>query len=235
MSGQHKPRGSKDEQYARREAGARMLLSGRYRQAEIADALGVSHGTVRGWSSQLQTTGGRLPRKAQRGRRKGTGRALTQRQERQMIALIRDKNPKQLKLPFYLWSVGAVTVLIEKKCGVLLSESATRKYLKAWGFTIQRPATRYTSRDDVAVQRWLEEEYPAIAAQARLEGAEIHWLFPVALRDAQPLPAERLDETGINNQAVYQRSIAINEKFVPNFSGYARYAAASRCFRQRSA
>ncbi len=192
MTGRNRKRGSKDGQYAVRQAGLRMLSSGKYTQAQIAEALGVAHGTVRGWSSKRRAGDKRLTTQARRGRRPGQGRALTKPQERRIIALIRDKNPKQLKLPFYLWSVGAVTALIEKKCGVLLSESGTRKYLKAWGFTIQRPATRYTSRDDVAVQRWLEEEYPAIAAQAKAEGAEIHWL----------------DETGINNQAVYQRSYA---------------------------
>lgn len=106
--------------------------------------------------------------------------------------MIRDKKPQQLHLEFYLWSVGAVMALIEKKLGKRLSESGTRKYLKAWGFTIQRPATRYSRREDVVVQRWLAEDYPQISAAAKAEGAEIHWL----------------DEAGVNNQTVYQRGFA---------------------------
>ena len=74
----------------------------------------------------------------------------------------------------------------------MVSESSVRNYLKRWGFTIQRPVTRYSRRDDVVVQRWLAEDYPRIAARAKAEGAEIHWL----------------DETGVNNQAVYQRGFA---------------------------
>jgi transposase len=59
-----------------------------------------------------------------------------------------------------------------------------------------RSFTRYTSRDDVVVQRWITQEYPKIAAKAKKEKAEIHWL----------------DETGVNNQAIYQRSFALKGK-----------------------
>ncbi|MFZ0694925.1 MAG: IS630 family transposase [Alphaproteobacteria bacterium] len=170
-----------------------MLRARKHTQAEIAAVLGVSHGTVRGWSSQSRAGERRVLRQGKRGRPKGDGRALSATEERRIIAVVRDKLPQQLSLPFYLWSVGAVMTLIEKKCGKTLSESGGRKYLKAWGFTVPRPATRYTSRDDVVVQRWLSTEYPKIAAQAAKQRAEIHWL----------------DETGVNNQAVYQRGYAL--------------------------
>jgi transposase len=170
-----------------------MLSQERHSQAEIAGALGVAHGTVRGWSSKLKRSGKTaLTKQCKRGRRVGQGKILNRQEERRIIGLICDKNPKQLHLPFYLWSVGAVMTLIEQRCGKTLSESSVRGYLKSWGFTIQRPATRYTSRNDVVVQQWLVEAYPAIAAQAKKEGAEIHWL----------------DETGVNNQAIYQRGYA---------------------------
>jgi transposase len=169
-----------------------MLMSGKYRQAEIAEALGVAHGTVRGWSSKLKAKASGVKSKAVRGRPEGVGRSLTKAEERKIIGLIRDKNPQQLQMEFYLWSVGAVMALIEKMFQKSLSESGVRKYLTSWGFTIQRPATRYSSRDDVLVQCWLQDVYPAIAAKAKNEGAEIHWL----------------DEAGVNNQAIYQRGYA---------------------------
>ena len=37
------------------------------------------------------------------------------------------------------------------------------------------PARRAYDQNPGAVRRWMEETYPAIAAQAREEGAEIHW------------------------------------------------------------
>ena len=192
MTGRNGTRGNKDAQHAVRQSGLRMLSSKKYTQAQIAEALGVAHGTVRGWSSQRKTKGAALGKQARRGRPKGDGKALTKTEERKIITIIRDKNPSQLHLEFYLWSVGAVMTLIEKKLGKSLSDSGTRKYLKSWGFSIQRPATRYSRRDDVVVQRWLALEYPRIAEEAKAEGAEIHWL----------------DETGVNNQAIYQRGFS---------------------------
>lgn len=192
-TGRRRARGSKDAQFTKRETALRMLASGRYRQAEIATILGVAHGTVRGWSSKMQAGDPAVTTVAKRGRRMGQGAILTAADQRRIIAKIRDKNPRQLKMEFQLWSVGAVMTLIERDLGKTLSESGTRKYLKLWGFTIQRPATRYSRRDDVIIQRWLAEEYPRIAARAKSEGAGIHWL----------------DETGVNNQAFYHRCYAL--------------------------
>lgn len=189
-------RGSKEAQFTKRQLGLQMLRTGEYLQAEIAQILGVSHGTVRGWSSKLQAHDKTVESQAKRGRKTGTGRILTRQQEARIIGIIRDKTPQQLKMFFYLWSVGAVMALIEERFGITVSESCVRKYLAAWGFTIQRPATRYTSRDDVLVQNWLQKSYPKIAQTAKKEGAEIHWL----------------DETGVNNQAIYQRGYALRGK-----------------------
>jgi transposase len=65
-------------------------------------------------------------------------------------------------------------------------------YLRRWGFTPQRPIKRALERQDAAIQAWLAEHYPKIAARAKAEGAVIHWG----------------DETGISNQPVYGRSFA---------------------------
>jgi transposase len=51
---------------------------------------------------------------------------------------------------------------------------------------------RATERDPAAIEAWLARAYPAIAARARREKAEIHWA----------------DETGLSNQANYGRSFA---------------------------
>jgi transposase len=127
-----------------------------------------------------------------RGRRPGEQKALTSREEAKIRKLIVGKCPDQLKLPFALWTREAVAQLIERQTGKRLSLSATSLYLKAWGFTPQKPVRRATERDDAAVQAWLRREYPAIARRAKKENAEIHWA----------------DETGISNQANYGRSFA---------------------------
>ena len=55
-------------------------------------------------------------------------------------------------------------------------------YLNRWGFTPQKPIRRAYERNDAKVQRWMTEEYPAIALNARKEGAEIHWGDETGLR-----------------------------------------------------
>lgn len=192
MASRTAKRGTKEEQAAKRLLGLRLVKSGTMTQAAIAKILGVARGTVAGWSGTEKKRGRKALELKMRGRKAGQGKRLNEKQEQKIIALIRDREPRQLKLEFYLWSIGAVMTLIERECGVTLSESSIRNYLKRWGFTVQRPATRYTSRDDIVVGRWMEADYPAIAAAAKAEDAEIHWL----------------DETGVNNQAIYQRSYA---------------------------
>ncbi len=96
MTGRNRKRGNKEAQHAVKLAGLRMLGAKKYTHAQIAAALGVAHGTVRGWSSKGKAGTGALKKKGKRGRPKGKGALLTQREERKIIMIIRDKTPKQL-------------------------------------------------------------------------------------------------------------------------------------------
>lgn len=126
------------------------------------------------------------------GRKLGTGRALTAEQEAQVQKLIRDKTPDQLKMGFALWSRSAVRELIRERFGVKLQVRAVGNYLWRWGFTPQKPIKRAYEQRPEAVQKWLDEDYPQIAARAKEEGAEIHWG----------------DETGLRSDDVRGRSYA---------------------------
>jgi Winged helix-turn helix len=99
-----------------------------------------------------------------------------------------------------LWTRGAVGALIERETGLRLSASALGRTLRAWRFTAQRPARRAIGRREPEVRAWLRREYPATAARAKAEGAEIHWA----------------DETGLSNQANYGRSFAPKGKTDPH-------------------
>lgn len=96
--------------------------------------------------------------------------------------MIRDRHPEQLKLPFYLWTREAVQRLIKQECGIELAIRTVGNYLERWGFTPQKPAVRVYERSEPAVQRWLLQDYPAIAARAKLEGAGIWWADETGLR-----------------------------------------------------
>ena len=67
------------------------------------------------------------------------------------------------------------TNLIEQRFGLRLQVRTMGKYLARWGFTPQKPMKKAYEQSPAAVKKWLDEDYPAIAARAKAEGAEIHW------------------------------------------------------------
>lgn len=111
----------------------------------------------------------------QPGRKEGTHRTLTPQQERRIQRLIQDKNPEQFKFDFALWTRGAVKELIKRETGQDMPVRTVGEYLKRWGFTPQKPAKRNRERNPAAVEKWLNEEYPAIKAAAKKDGGEIFW------------------------------------------------------------
>jgi transposase len=117
-----------------------------------------------------------------KGPAKGFGKKLTVRQEQQVCRWVRGKHPEQLRLPCALWTRDAVRELVELEFGVRLGASTVGNYLKAWGFTPQKPVRRAFEQSFSAVTRWLEETYPAIHARAKAEGAEIYWANEMGLR-----------------------------------------------------
>jgi transposase len=110
-----------------------------------------------------------------RGRKVGEKRSLNREQESHIQQVIKDKRPEQLKMEFALWSRQAVMELIEREFGVKLSVRGPGKYLKRWGFTPQKPIKKAYEQRPEAVKAWLEEEYPSIAARAKVEAGEVHW------------------------------------------------------------
>jgi transposase len=168
-----------------------MLLVGKTQQ-DAADAVGVTRQIVSEWKSRYDAEGDEGLDGRKRGRRPGEQKLLDAKQEVRLRRLITEKCPDQLKLAFALWTREAVSVLIKRETGIALSLSAVGNYLRAWGFTAQRPIRRASERREADVEAWVEQSYPAIAKRAKREKAEIQWA----------------DETGLSNQANYGRSFA---------------------------
>ena len=126
------------------------------------------------------------------GRKVGELRRLSAEQEREVRRLICDKTPDQLKMPYALWTRGAVSELIETRFGIRLPVRTMGLYLARWGFTPQKPLRRAYEQSPAAVKKWMDEQYPTIAARALFEGAEMHWG----------------DETGLRSDDVRGRSFA---------------------------
>jgi hypothetical protein len=83
--------------------------------------------------------------------------------------MIIDLMPDQLKLDFALWTRRAVKVLINRWLVVEAAVNTVGDYLRSWGFSPQRPKKKACEQNPIAVQKCLEQEYPAIKEKAKLE------------------------------------------------------------------
>ena len=158
----------------------RAINEDRLSPTEAARTFGVARTSVYNWLAAHYRGGVRGLKARKRGPRKQS--RLAGHQAATIVRLITDRCPDQLKLPFALWTREAVRDLIMQRCEVHLSVWTAGRYLKRWGFTPQKPLRRAYERNPQAVQRWLEQEYPAIRRQARREEAEIHWADEMGAR-----------------------------------------------------
>lgn len=100
---------------------------------------------------------------------------LTGPQLQWLYRAVTEKDPRQFQFEFALWTVGMIRVLIRRRFAVRLSEVSVGRLLRKLGLSPQRPLRRAYQQDPEAVRRWLEEEYPAIKAEAKRAGAGIYF------------------------------------------------------------
>jgi transposase len=149
-------------------------------QRKAAIVFGVTHQAVGKWIKKYREGGEKCLKAKKRGRPKGG--SLLPWQAAQTAKIVIDRHPEQLKLPFYLWTREAVSLLIEEKFDISLSKWTVGRYLKRWGFTPQKPVRRAFEKNPEAVERWLDNEYPEIRKRAKADKAEIFWGDEMGLR-----------------------------------------------------
>lgn len=182
---------SQDVQEEKRKQAIRLYKTGK-RYKEIADLVEVHFETVGKWVRAYRSGGIQEIKSKTRGRKQGASRYLTQAQEKLIQQLIIDKVPGQLKMTYALWTRKAVMELIKDQTGVQLAIRTVGTYLSQWGFTPQKPLKNAYEQSPAKVQKWLNDEYPAIKNKARKEGAEIYWG----------------DETGVRSDCQHGRGYA---------------------------
>lgn len=168
-------------QAALRKRAVRAVLDG-MTQAEVARVFGVHPNAVNRWIKRYREGGWDGLSERRRGRRAGEQAALSERQQQEVITLVRETTPDQLGLAGFLWTRDAVAELIAQRYGVWLARTTAGRYLRGWGFSPQKPQHRALEQNPVAVARWLEEEYPAICVQAKREGGVVLWLDEMGVR-----------------------------------------------------
>lgn len=157
-----------------RRQSVRLLKSGLKTQ-QVADQLEVSRKSVQAWKTAHKEGGMKALKAKKQGRPKGSGLVLSDEQQLKIRIIICDITPEQLKMPFALWTREAIQSLIMERFKIDMERRQIGRYLKRWGFTPQRPVKRAYERNDKAVRKWMDEEYPAIAKKAAAENAEVHW------------------------------------------------------------
>lgn len=183
------------------------------RLSDIAQYLGVHRNTVSQWWQQYKQEGSAALCQQKRGNKLGGGRTLWQNEEARVQELMREHFPTELDIDSALWTRRAVQELLKQQCGVVMPIRTVGEYLRRWGFTPQKPLRRAYEQDRLAVEHWLEEEYPAIEQRAKQEGAEIAWGDESGLRsDAQVgrgyAPVGETPEIHLSNQRVRVNFIA---------------------------
>jgi transposase len=168
-------------QAALRNRAVRAVLDG-MTQAEAARVFGVHHNAVNRWVQRYREGGWAGLDEQRRGRRPGEQPALSERQQQEVMALVRETTPDELGLVGFLWTRDAVAELIAQRYGLWLARTTVGGYLRGWGFSPQRPQRRALEQNPAAVRRWLAAEFPAIRAQAKREGGVVLWLDEMGVR-----------------------------------------------------
>jgi transposase len=151
-----------------------ILLNRGKKEREVCEIFGVSRVALHKWKVKYKKGGVAALNKIQQGRPKQSGK-LKGWQASWVVRTITDKCPDQLKLPWGLWTRECVKELIKWKFDIELSTSSVSRLLKKWGFTPQKPIRRAYERNPKVVSKWMMETYPKIHAQAKKQGAVIHW------------------------------------------------------------
>jgi transposase len=157
------------------------------KQVDVARSLGVHAVTVCGWVARYRRKGadGLAARKAP-----GAKPKLSEAQQRRLLKMIVGKEPRQLELPYALWTVRVVGELIVRRFGIVLHETSIARMLRRMGLTPQRPARRAFFRDEDECRRWATEDFPGIVRAAKRRQSTL--LFE--------------DETGVHEDGPVDRS-----------------------------
>lgn len=149
-------------------------------QKEAQEVFGLSRSGVEKIWAGFKKIGSRIAINKKRGVQ--GGKKINGVQAAEIRRLVKDKMPEQLKLSFGLWTREAVQQLILEKYRIELSRWQVGRYLKAWGYTPQKPISKAFEQNPARVKLWLEKEYPIIKKKAKREQAVIYFEDEVGMR-----------------------------------------------------
>jgi transposase len=181
-----RPIGTAAELERRRRRAVALLAQGES-PTTVARILGVTRPSRYRWKHLADQPDG-LAAKVHRGPTPG----LTDKQLRELEGLLQ-QGAKAHGWPNQLWTAARVTQLIHRHCKVTFHRDHVRRFLRRrLGWTSQKPQRRAKERDEDAIARWLDDDFPRIVQAAWDRSA--HLVF--------------LDESGFMRTPSVRRSLA---------------------------
>ncbi len=134
------------------------LLEAGHGPSEVARRLGVSPAAVSRWKKISQQAGrDGLKAKPHPGRRP----KLTVRQRQKLERLLL-KGPLAHGYMTDLWTLKRIAEVIERRFGVRYDPSGVWHVLRGIGWSCQKPEGRARERDEEAIARWRQQDWPRI-------------------------------------------------------------------------
>ena len=157
-----RPIGSGEELERRRVRALDLLKSGLW-PVEVARRVGVDRRSVRRWKAAARAGGEQAVRA-----RPTPGRPtrLPVKDRRRLVAVL-VKGAQAAGFPTDLWTCPRVTEVIQRRFGVHYHVAHVGRRLHALGFSPQRPARRAIERDEEAIRRWIQGEWPRVKKTPR--------------------------------------------------------------------
>jgi transposase len=145
----------------------------------VARVLQVPRRTLFSWLERYRHGGYDALRE---GHRSGRQRKVNAKLMRWLYEAITRGDPRQYQLPFCLWTLALVRLLLQRKFGVALSKSGVSRLLRHLGLSPQRPIYKSYKRDPKAMKKYLEKTFPGLLTRARRLGAVIYFVDEAAVR-----------------------------------------------------
>lgn len=134
------------------------LKQQRWKQTDIARALGVSNGAVSQWLKRGREHGVEALKACPP---KGRKARLLPEQQAQ-IPLLLARGAEAYGFRGDIWTTRRVAAVVYRTFGVRYHHDHMGRILKHVGWSRQQPIERATQRDEQAIQEWYETRWPAI-------------------------------------------------------------------------
>ena len=129
-----------------------------WKQAQIAEALGVSRGAVSQWFKKAQTEGLQALYQRQGG---GPKPRLSEEQLQQLPNLLA-KGAEGYGFRGAVWTCPRVAAVIKREYDITFTPQHVGNLLRKVGWSRQKPIQRASQRDEAAIERWRREKWPAL-------------------------------------------------------------------------